>query len=206
MQCIAHPTKAAANTCNHCGHWLCDECSVEVHGRLMCRSCLASLANSPAPEGAPAPFYKRANWGLLFLFSCFLPPGANYMYMGLIKRGLAAMCGFFLLIYMVATVSFTPFRMLFAFGIPVFWLTVIFDGFNLRRRINAGEAVQDGISDILSVILRNKGLALAILAIIAITFAGRIFGVIFSILSVAIPVLVVAFGLYVLFRRKTPKE
>ncbi|MCL2216916.1 MAG: hypothetical protein FWB91_07850 [Defluviitaleaceae bacterium] len=207
MQCIAHPTRPAANTCNHCGHWLCDECCVDVQGRLMCRPCLSELANSgdSAPrvvDRTPASAYKRVNWGLLFLFSCFFPPGANYMYMGLIKRGLAAMCGFFLIIYMLAAAPIWPLRLLFSFGIPVLWLTCIFDGFNIRHRINAGEAVPDGVSDIINSILRNKTLTLAILAVIAITFVGRIFGFVFGLLSMAIPILAILFGLYVLLRRK----
>ena len=162
----------------------------------------------PTPDTPPPPIpgLRRVNWGLLFLFSCFFPSGANYMYMGLIKRGLAAMCGFFLIIYMIATASFFPLRLLFIFGLPVFMLTCIFDGFNLRRRINAGIPVEDGISDVLNTILRNKTLTLAILAIIVITFAGRILGFAFGLISSLIPLLIIGFGLYVILRRRPPKH
>jgi len=150
--------------------------------------------------------YRNISGGLLFFFSFFFPPGANYMYMGLIKRGLAAMCGFFLLIYMTIVATSGLMTTLFALAIPVLVLTVIFDGFNIRRRINAGEVVQDGISDVLGTVLRNKPLTIAILAIIVLAFAGRIFGVVFNLIGVAIPVLAIVFGLYLIFRRKPPKS
>ena len=124
------------------------------------------------------------------------------MYMGLIKRGLAAMSGFFLLIYLLVASSSGRTQGLFAFAIPILILTCIFDGFNIRRRINAGEVVEDGISEILSGLFRNKALTIALLAIIAITFAGRILGFVGTIVSSALPILLIGFGLYVILRRK----
>jgi len=140
--------------------------------------------------------HKRVNF-LALLICSFLPSGANYMYMGLIKRGLAAMCGFFLLIYLVASLKF-PFLMLAAFAIPIYWFTCFFDGFNIRRRINSGEIVEDGIGNILGAMLRNKFLTAFFLIIIAIA----ILGFLFEILSRFLPIALILFALYLIFFRK----
>jgi len=124
------------------------------------------------------------------------------MYMGLIKRGLAAMSGFFMLIYLTITVSGVPFTMFFALMIPILWLTCLFDGFHIRRRINAGEAVDDGVGDVLSSALRNRRLALIVLIIIGLAFAGNIFGFAADIMRRAVPLLLIALALYIIFRRK----
>jgi len=157
----------------------------------------------PPPPGAE---HRHVNGGLLFLFSFFFPPGANYMYMGLIKRGLAAMCGFFFIIFMVAwsTSSSWLITVLFAFAIPVYILTVIFDGFNIRRRINAGEYVEDGVAGIISSILSNKKLCLFILVVLGLIFAGSILGFALNIIRRAIPILIIGFGIYILLKHKKP--
>jgi hypothetical protein len=145
------------------------------------------------PPGTRTSSFRHINAGLLFLFSIApFPPGTNYMYMGLIKRGLAAMCGFFLLVY-AATVSW-----LFALAIPVLWLTVFFDGFHLRRKINAGERVDDGVGDVLGSILRNKTFAIVILIIIALAFLSFVIELISRII---VPIIVI-FALYIIFKKK----
>ena len=208
MQCIAHPTRAASNTCSICNHWLCDECTVNTGGRILCRSCITSMNIATHEDSPPdvvktyAPTHKHISWGQLFLFSFLFPPGANYMYMGLIKRGLAAMCGFFMLIYLVVTISGVMFTLLFALMIPILWLTCLFDGFHIRRRINSGEVVEDGVGDILSNVLRNKTLTLAILIVITLAFAGSIIGFAVELIRRAVPILLIALALYIIFRRK----
>lgn len=137
---------------------------------------------------------------MLLIFSCF-PPGANYMYMGLIKRGLAAMSGFFMLIFLTITSS-GALTLMFALMIPILWMTCLFDGFHIRRRINAGEVVDDGVGDILNSALRNRRLALVFLIIFAIAFAGNILGFAAEIVRRAVPLLLIALALYIIFRRK----
>ena len=212
MQCRYHPTSNAANTCNQCGSLLCDDCTVDIQGRLFCRSCLADLSKEHPTTHSPVSHSgekgRNVSWGLLFLFSCFFPPGANYMYMGLIKRGLAAMSGFFLIIFMVS-ISGRPLTLLFSLAIPVFALTCIFDGFNTRRRINAGEAVPDGVGDVMAALLRNKPLTLIILGVLLFTLAGSILGIAINIIGRAIPLLifgVIAYVIYSTVKRKPPVE
>jgi len=210
MTCKTHPEQKAADTCSHCGNWLCDECVVNTQGKKFCRPCLAVLANEPPPEDcagrAPAPPPAgdgRILWGLLFLFS-FLP-GANYMYMGLLKRGLATMSCFFLLIFMVSSTNM-PLQLMLIFAIPVVAIASFFDGFNLRRRINAGEEVRDDIGDSLNGILQNKFLCTLILVVIAVTLIITVLGVAITIITKLFPLLVVGLGVYIIVKRKPPAK
>jgi len=153
--------------------------------------------------GSPPPTASgKVLWGLLFLFS-FLP-GANYMYMGLLKRGLATMSLFFLLIFMVSSVNM-PLRLMIIFAIPVLVISSFFDGFNVRRRINAGEVVRDDIGDALNSILQNKFLCTLILVVIAVTLIVTVLNIAISIISSLFPLLVVGLGIYIIVKRKSPK-
>ena len=202
MQCRTHPTTSAYNTCNQCGDWLCEECTVDVQGRLFCRGCLMKLA-APEADGHPVPPARPAgrqiSWGLLFLFSFFFPSGVNYMFMGLIKRGLAAMCGFFLIIYLI-NISNMPLTLLLALALPVYVLTCIFDGFNIRRRINAGETVGDNIDEAINFMRRNKYAGWIIIAILSINLVVSVVGIFFSLIRWLMPALIIACGVYLLLK------
>ena len=205
MQCRTHPTTPAFNTCNQCGDWLCDGCTVDVQGRLFCRDCLTKLA---APGSASADVShggrRHISGGLLLLFSIPpIPPGVNYMFMGLIKRGLAAMCGFFLLIYFIG-VSNMPLRLMFSLALPIYILTCIFDSFDIRRRINAGEAVDDNIDGAIRFLRRNKYLGWIIVLLIGLSVITSILQIFVSLVTWMMPGLIIILGLYLLFRRKGP--
>ena len=213
MQCRTHPAVTAVNTCNTCGEWLCTECTLNINGRNYCRACLVNFA---ASEGAapPPPRYfvppprpvKCPSGFLTFVFSFF--PGANYMYLGLMKRGLAAMCGFFLLIYMLTLVSGSvfggPLTVLLGLALPVCYLSYMFDGFNVRRRMMAGEVVPDGIEDVLAFLQRNKKPLLTLLILcLALGAAGSVINVIISPFLNLVPLLIIGLVLYILLKKKT---
>ena len=171
MQCRKHPEKSGINTCNQCGDWLCDSCSFECKGRIFCPFCATQQAKNEDIETHHHTIRDVKNpisWGLLFLFSVVIPlPGANYMYMGLIKRGLMAMFAFFGIIYL--GIHLSHLGLLFWFSIPVLYLACTFDGFRLRTLINAGEIVTDGIDDIMPFIRRNMGTLVGLLVLLIIT-------------------------------------
>jgi len=156
------------------------------------------------PESLPtaAPRGRRVSWGLLFMFTLF-PPGVNYMFMGLIKRGLAALCGFFLLVYLVS-VSSGPLTLLFGLTLPVYWLTCAFDGFNIRRRIRAGEVVDDSIDGALSFLRSNKYIVWVALGLVALSILGSVVGIIMKLVVWLMPIAIISLGLYLLFKGKTP--
>ena len=209
MQCRSHPTKSAANTCNHCATWLCDDCTVDVQGRLFCRPCLAILSQTseseactPPPHHAASP-RKKVSMGALTFFSLCFPPGSNYMYMGLMKRGLATMAGFFLLIFLIA-VSSMPVTLLMIFSLVVLTVASFLDGFNVRRRINAGEAVRDDVGEALNSIMSNKILRTIILVVVAIVLIVSVFGLAVNIIGTLLPWLVIGLIIFVIVKRKPP--
>jgi len=181
---------------------------VDIQGRQLCRGCLGKLAappeGAPYPAGAPVmPRGRHVSWGALFFFSLFFPTGVNYLYMGLIKRGLAALIGFFFLIYLIG-VSNMPLTLLLGLGLPIYILTCIFDGFSIRRRIVAGEAVADNIDEVVTFLRRNKVVAWIILAIIAFSVFGTVVGMFIGLIRWLTPFLIIIGGIYLLIKRKNP--
>lgn len=207
MQCRTHPTTPAFNTCNQCGDWLCEECTVDIQGRQLCRGCLAKLAAPPGPStgSTPVPVGRGRNisWGLLFFFSVFFPSGVNYLFMGLIKRGLAALSGFFLMIYFIG-VSRMPLTLMLSLALPVYVLTCIFDGFSIRRRLNAGEFVGDNIDEVVNFLRRNKYIGWIVFAIVGLTVLSSVVGFFLNLIGWLMPSLIIVVGLYLLLRRRTP--
>ena len=187
MNCRKHPARTAINTCGECGDWLCEECTAEVSGRVYCIPCLQKKWSRehghdpenflPPPPPYPhtharghvpgEPYPKHVSWGLLFVFS-FLP-GLNYMYEGLIKRGLFAMISFFLTTYLAGMFG----EPMFGFAIAVLWFASFFDGFRIRRILNAGVAVPDNVDDITDFFKAHKAaIILFILAFLALGIIG----------------------------------
>jgi len=164
---------------------------------------LATPGTTHTKETA-VPGGRRISWGLLFLFT--IPPfpsGVNYMYMGLIKRGLAALCGFFLLIYMIG-ISSGALTVLFSLMLPIFWLTCVFDAFNIRRRINAGELVDDSIDGALNFIRNNKYVFWILVVLVGLSVFGSVVSLAMRLISWVIPLALIGLGLLVLMKRKRP--
>jgi len=171
MNCRNHPTRAAVNTCSQCGDWLCDECTADVGGRVYCAPCLQKYwahDHAAAPEAPAAPYYppraghpRYISFGLLLFFS-FLPPGINYMYEGLIKRGLFLLSSFFLVSYLAGALN----EPIIGVIIPIMWITSVFDAFNIRRRLNASENVPDTVDDILGFIRKYKAFIVLFFAVV----------------------------------------
>jgi hypothetical protein len=208
MQCRTHPTRPGINTCNQCGEWLCEGCTIERNGRIFCANCAKQEFATVAPKAGDTKATRRPlEWGILLFFTLCFPPGVNYMSMGLIKKGLFALTTFFGIIYlgiMFVQANLSAISVIFWFALPVMWLATAFDGFNIRRRIKEGENVKDDIDGVLHFIKRNKhvlGLALILVVIFALVgnltptfwftrFVGRGF-----------PVIVIGLVVYSLLRK-----
>jgi len=210
MQCRNHPDQSGVNTCNQCGSWLCEGCTFEREGRIFCPSCAAQQAASLGTTSATPPRRvvsgRYISWGLLFLFSVVIPlPGLNYMYMGLIKRGLAAMSAFFIIVYLAITLLTSIGPVVFMI-IPILYLAVTFDGFQIRHRINAGEPVSDDIDGVITFCKNNRFMitciALAFVALVVISAVAPHLIWLTTILARLTPFIVVVVVLYFLFRKK----
>ena len=60
----------------------------------------------------------------------------------------------------------------------------------------------DGVGNIIESLLSNKKLCAVVLIILTVIFASSILGFAFRVLRALLPVLIIAFGLYVIFRRR----
>lgn len=128
------------------------------------------------------------------------------MYMGLMKRGLATMSGFFLLIFLFANSSM-PLTLILVFSFVVLIIASFMDGFNVRRRLNAGEHVRDDIGEVLGAIMANKLLRTIILVVVAIVLITQILSFAANVIGAVLPWLVVGFiVIMVLKKRKPPVE
>ena len=208
MQCRFHPTKAGINTCNSCGAWLCDDCTCSTQGRIYCNICLVSEAPPSAAASPvsmrPLPIPKRS---CLKFLSLFFPPGVNYMYLGLIKRGLAAMGAFFMLIFLIAN-SNAAVTLLAVFSMIILYFACFFDSLAIHRRWQAGVVPKDDIDDILNFAQNNCKWILGLFLVVAVIGAiGRVVGALASIMSNFIPLIIIGLGVYLLFiKPRKPKE
>jgi len=163
--------------------------------------CPACNTVSAPPHPAYSGRGRFIGGGKMILLSFFFPSGVNYMYMGLIKRGVTALAGFFLLLYLAIT---TPGALstIFVFGLITCYLTCIFDGFNIRRRINAGEHVLDDNSEIVKNLLRNKPLMTVIAVILAVSMLGSLFNFAITLITNIVPLLIIILGVYLILKHR----
>ena len=211
MPCINHHNQNGVNTCCQCGEWLCEVCSVDVNDRFVCKSCIAKnmlsktnghgarVSGPSAFAGHRAP--PRYASGCLLLICSFIVPGANYMYLGLVKRGLFVMSAFFAIIFAItASHHFPQLLVVFLFlSILVLWFTTFFDAFAKRRLINSGIHVPDNVDDILGFVKKYKVL-LIIFAVVWLALAAL------SAASRFIPVLAVIIGVYLIVKALKKKK
>ena len=146
-------------TCVKCSSVVPTERVVEINGSIICKNCLSKFASKKSGASKP-----HINGFLLLMASCI--PGANYMYMGLMKRGLLLMSSFFGLFYLMNEMP--RYHSGFVqFVFPVIFIYSFFDGFAKRRLINAGIPVEDGAPDVVDFISKYKiPLAVAVAALI----------------------------------------
>ncbi|MDR2899560.1 MAG: hypothetical protein LBU94_04530 [Clostridiales bacterium] len=228
MNCYTHYDRQATDRCEHCGQYICGECKVNVGEHVYCKSCAAAFAggaykNSQRPgPGYPVPprgaYYKPPmpkgcrDINGFFLFCLSALPGLNYMYIGLMKRGMFFMSLFFLICFIMGTLN-AP-MLIFALFMEMFYS--FFDGFKIRRQILNGEHVNDDVDDVLGFYQNNKGLCYIVTALVVgsaiINKFLRIFIYAFDrvheyygfwaydLISFAFAILVLAVGVVVIFK------
>ena len=83
MYCYIHHERDAIGTCTNCSRPICQECAVEVQGRLICRNCLAIRPSTLAGEKDPnTAFLLELVGGLFGLL------GLGYLYVGKTSDGI----------------------------------------------------------------------------------------------------------------------
>lgn len=169
MKCYIHPSIDATQTCSECGKAICDACTMEINGKVLCRPCTEKLAAARAPTQAPpqaspvvenplGPTVKRKE-PLLALILSFFIPGLGHIYDGLMKKGIALLAGFIIIWFFIFTFSMmntastatsssssSPFACctcLFFLAFLAIWIFGMYDSYISAQRINKGEKVED---------------------------------------------------------------
>ncbi len=218
MNCNIHTSTPAYNTCSKCGNWICDECGVELEGRIVCKSCISKTLSSPDFHGhdhhhpmppskpsktmakPPVEGRKIFNILLVLLFSAI--PGGAQMYMGLLKRGLFFMISFFTAIFLTQTV-FGPASFVPSFLIAIVFFTSFFDGILTRRKFIAGEVVSDNINDFKNLFYENKGIAIAFIGILVASSFFQSFRFLTHDRVPAFGIMILVLGILFLRKRRT---
>lgn len=168
MKCYIHPSIDATQTCSECGKAICDACTMEINGKLLCRSCTEKLAGAQAPTQAPplVPPVVESPLGpaiqkkepLLALILSFFIPGLGHLYDGLKKKGVSLIIAFiviwfFIFVSSAITTSSTasgssssPYACctcIFFLAYLAIWVYGMYDSYISAQRINKGEKVED---------------------------------------------------------------
>lgn len=182
MDCKLHSGRPAGNTCCICGEWLCDECAIELNGRIFCKSCVSKRMDTAAPSAEESRTYETPHPSVkepkrtkrpissFFLFVCATIPGCGQMYLGLLKRGMLFMVAFYSMIYLTA-----QFDGVLGVFIPIFWFVSFFDAFNQKNKIVSGETVKDDIDDLKSFAIEHRTIIIGLVVIfIALEFISSL--------------------------------
>jgi hypothetical protein len=157
VNCKYHKDEEAKFICDKCKQPVCEECTQDVNGRRICKSCIERSVYAGQRQVAPVGF-----WNKLFFFILACIPGAAQMQMGLFKRGMQLMVTFigaFALISYVNMESFIPLLI-----IPT-WFFSFFDAYNNRKKVLGGIGLEDHEAYNYRLILENKRVLGAILLV-----------------------------------------
>ena len=236
MNCNKHFDRIAVNRCNECGQYMCDECSVSINSVPYCKDCVARMASSSSRNtGAysrpgsyqqnggypPRPIRRGGGMNAFFLFCLSCIPGLNYMYLGLMKRGMFFMTLFFMIIFVSGYLD-AP---MLACLIFVEFCYSFFDGFRLLGYKRDGYAVEDNVDDVMEIYTKNKR-PIIVFSLVAVGLSlmnsiGRVFsrglevivggsyGYITDLFSLIFGVIIIILGCFIVakgMRRKNNEE
>ncbi|AGL02664.1 hypothetical protein [Desulfoscipio gibsoniae] len=194
MKCVNHPEVDAEALCVICNAPVCRQCRITLNDRNYCQACLAEKVGS-------LNYGISKNVSTFWAFVLSLIPGAGYMYLGLMNRGLQTMLIFFGTIFVAAM---TNIDQLLPLVLPVVLFYNIFDTLQLTRRIREGVPVED--QPLLDTVEHAKwqhylGYALVGLGVLALlnNLLPYIFnyGIMHRLVT---PLLIIAIGIFILYK------
>lgn len=232
MNCAVHTDQPAAAYCRTCGKPLCDTCKRDVRGVIYCEDCIAArvqgvgpeirdwaMQNSglrstpgPAPGTAPAgiPPATGPNPALATILAIFFPFGVPQVYFGQYAKGLVHLGIFAFLIFGMDQTkggADAVFGIAFAF----YYIYQIIDANRSAKAILAGQPAPDPFG--LGKALGTENLTPQNVPIGAIILIG--IGALFLLQNVGIfhfhwfgklwPLILIALGLRIVMRNKTPR-
>jgi hypothetical protein len=148
MKCRNHKDEEAKFICDKCKMPICEQCATELRGNKVCINCVDHAVYAERDKVARVGFWNKL---IFFMFACI--PGAAHMQMGLFKRGMQLMLTFIGGIVLISYANIESFIPLIVF--PT-WFFSFFDAYNARRKMLAGEMVEDTEAYNYQFIVSNK--------------------------------------------------
>lgn len=152
-KCYTHSEADSVGVCTRCGKNVCAQCSIELNGKLVCKTCaegmIASSQTSPPAQPYVAQPYaaqpgvvvvKHKEPILSAILSLFIP-GLGQVYNGQVLKGiiiLALYVGLWAVSGMLMFVLIGFCTMLLP---VVLWLYAIYDAYVVAGKINRGQRV-----------------------------------------------------------------
>jgi len=141
MNCFYHPENEVVGFCTSCGNLICKVCAVEIQGKLICRSCLASgkaLPSLNADKDINTAFLLELVGGFLGLL------GMGYLYSGRTNSGIIRLilwivydivAGFTITLLITIFVGFLciPIQLIIQIGVP------LWSAYELKKKMTGGK-------------------------------------------------------------------
>ena len=224
MNCATHSDQAAVAFCRTCGKPLCNNCTRDVRGVIYCEACLAArmegappvaafapVQNVSAPVGTPAVAPRPPasgsgpNPAVAGILAGILPFGVGAVYCSQYAKGLAHLLIFALLAFGINNGGRWDF--LFGFGMAFFWVYQIIDSVRTAKALQEGQPVPDPMGFGQAFSMGDKFDAgkvptgAVILIVLGVLFLLHTMGVWEFGLDRFWPVIIVALGGWMFFRR-----
>lgn len=161
MKCRNHKEEEARFICDKCKMPICETCATEVRGNKVCVSCIEHAVYAESDRVQRVSFFNKF---IFFIFACM--PGAAHMQMGLFKRGMQLMLTF---IGGIVLISYSNIESFIPLVVIPTWFFSFFDAYHARKKILAGERVEDTEAYNYQFIVNNKkilGFALVVFGLI----------------------------------------
>jgi hypothetical protein len=209
MNCAYHSVNAAVVNCNGCGKPLCPACDHRIKGFPFCQDCIVAGVEMLRNRGNSAsyvPVVKKQTSPFLALILSFICPGLGAAYNGQTSKAIVYFALFIGLFQMAILTGGTA---IFVLGFMGMWLFAALDSWRTAQLIRAG-VTSDGAQDI--IVQRFAG-SPKLWGIVLLVLGGMFFLQgrlpIKDFLKAALPVLIIALGIYllrgVIFKSKTEK-
>ncbi|MGQ9617434.1 MAG: LiaI-LiaF-like domain-containing protein [Candidatus Aminicenantia bacterium] len=128
MSCYYHPEKEEVNNCSQCKKPLCEECSIDTDGKILCKECVKDELKKV--------YVKKKSPSLAAVLA--ICPGLGAIYNGQILKAIT-----FILIFgaLVSLENHTSGMEEPIFGLLTagFWVYMLIDSYNSARLINLGK-------------------------------------------------------------------
>ncbi len=201
MKCVNHDDREASAICSICHKPICETCLVELSGGQVCRACLEKKVGGKLKAGS-------SEKSLFWAFVLSLIPGVGYLYLGLMRRGLQAMVIFYGTIFLAAAVNFGAITVLV---LPVIMFYTIFDTLQFLKQMNEGQYVEDKLLFETGTLESKQslvGVGLIVLGVLALlnNLLPSFFSYHYYINRFVPPLLILALGIYILYRNTGRKD